>query len=125
MPCKVYEEKPTFCTIYPYERRLHPTNNVWQPRFKECQYNAESGWVTYDELLQMKSKDEIADFCNECNLCCWLQPETVFDFGEEKNNEIDWSKVYVDKEYWMEVGILCQHCELPNTQEKLLQVELL
>jgi len=126
MPCKIYEDRPEFCVVYPFEKRLDPSSNVFAPRVKECQYNAESGWVTYEELSQMKSSEEIADYCNNCNICCWLPAGTVFDFGEERNEEIDWSKVFVDKEYLMESGRLCEYCELPDTsekQEKLLQIE--
>ena len=105
----IYEDRPEFCKMYPFEKRLDETNNVFSPRFKECQYHAHSGWLTHDELLQLKPEDEIIDYCNQCLLCCWLPSDGVFDFGD-KNSDLDWSKIFVDKDYWLASTNKCEHC---------------
>tara|TARA_Y100000310_G_C20027869_1_gene510428 strand:- start:14 stop:361 length:348 start_codon:yes stop_codon:yes gene_type:complete len=109
--------------MYPYEKRLDPSANIFHVRFEQCQYNAVSGWVTYEELSQMKSTEEIAEFCNDCNICCWLPEGTALDLGE-KGGELDWSKVVVDKDYWLEIGNLCVHCEIPDNTKKQELIQL-
>jgi hypothetical protein len=107
----IYEERPILCKIYPFEKRLDETNNVHSPRFKECQYYANAGWLTPEELTKMKTNDEIEDYCNQCNLCCYLPMDGIFNLGE-RGFDLDWSKIFVDAEYWKETTILCQHCEV-------------
>jgi len=109
--CSNYNSRPWTCKEYPFEKRLNKNSNVFIPRFKECQfYTEENLFVTSDELLKTISQEEINQYCLECGLCCWLPTEEVYlELTQQKPEDVDWSCMVMDKEYWLE---RCSPCSM-------------
>ena len=66
--CSIYNERPASCVGYPW--------NISNQIFADCQFlnEAKDDLLSMDELLELKTSEEISDYCVKCGKCCFFGP---------------------------------------------------
>jgi len=117
------KSKPTGCKTYPFEHRLDEPANTMAPRHMLCQFYDpdKENFKTVEELLKVKEQQEIADYCIQCGLCCYLlSNKNLHKFGMVPGTQLNWSKYFVDKEYHLAHADKCEHLILENELGKVI-----
>ena len=101
---------------YPWERQLDPPENVFQFRFKECQfYNPQNPdkFLTPQELE--KSPKEIEKYCSDCGICCYLPDFNKLEMDERAQAHVQ--KITVDKDWFLTKATKCEFLEVEEVEE--------
>jgi Fe-S-cluster containining protein len=66
--CSIYEDRPETCKKYPW--------NHANQLFVECIFvDVEKERLrTMEEMLALKTQEEISDYCIQCGRCCFFGP---------------------------------------------------
>ena len=66
--CSIYDERPETCRKYPW--------NLANQIFFDCQFLNEKkdDLLSMEELLEIKTEEEIGKYCVECGKCCFFGP---------------------------------------------------
>lgn len=66
--CSIYKDRPKTCIGYPW--------NIANQIFADCQFlnEAKDDLLSMEELKELKSDEEISEYCVTCGKCCFFGP---------------------------------------------------